>query len=128
MEGPSEKEKLAVFERLTAYLLYERQEETEMRAAFATLVQERHSQFHDEEGRITQFTECGNLICVNALQMLQSARKPRVELNELSVELIRNYNVKVQQDPIGRRCTAYLEETGGSVLKPLEEGRILKVE
>jgi hypothetical protein len=115
-----------IFRVLCTYLLYERQEETEIRLAFAHLVQERHVRLHDkDEENPSQFTECSNGTCIKALEMLQTARKPRIEMNDLSVQLIRNYNIKVQRDSVSRRCIAFLEEI--EAVKPAEKGLILEV-
>jgi len=101
-----------VLHMLTAYLLYERREETELRIAFAALVAERHHHFHDKLNEDTVFTECKNEVCINALKMLQNARKPRIEINQLSIDLVKNYNLTVQRDIVNKVCIAYLEEPG----------------
>ena len=104
----TEEEMAGVFRILCTYLLYERQEETEVRLAFAALVQERHTMFHCGENEKTDFTECPNSICINALKILQEARKPRIELNDFSLEMIKNFNLKIQK--ASRQCIAYLEQ------------------
>lgn len=126
--NPNDTEKNQILQVLTTYLLYERREETQLRIAFAALVQERHNHFHAkqdlaDDDTMSPFTECGNEICMSALKILQDARKPRIELNDLSIEVVRNYNLKVQK--AGRTCAAYLEEI--DVIKKPEDGLLLKV-
>ena len=108
---------------LTAYLLYERKEETELRTAFAALVMQRHHTFHDKEGEETDFTQCANQICINALAILQNARKARIELNDLSIQLLGPYNLIVRRESKSRICIAYLEDS--DVIKP--EQTLLRV-
>lgn len=110
---------------LTAYLLYERREETQLRIAFAALIAERHHHFHDLEGNDTPFTECGNEICIKGLAMLQSARKPRIEINQLSIDLVKEYNLVVTRDIKEKVCIAFLEEQN-TIVKP--DSTILKVD
>lgn len=91
------------------YLLYERENETALRIAFAGLVQERHHHFHDkDEHTETKFEECGNDICIKALQVLQEARKPRVEINNLSVEIIGDYMLRIEKSQ--QSCIAYIDK------------------
>ena len=114
-----------VLHMLTAYLLYERREETELRIAFAALVAERHHHFHDKEVEDTPFTECGNEVCIKGLQILQMARKSRVEINQLSIDLVKQYNLIIQRDIQSKTCIAFLEEP--DVIKQ-PESTILRVD
>lgn len=113
------------FHMITAFLLYERREETELRIAFAALIAERHHHFHDLDEKETPFTECGNEVCINGLRMLQSARKPRIEINQLSIDLVKQYNLIIQRDIQSKTCIAFLEEP--DVIKQ-PESTILRVD
>lgn len=116
---PTDAERALIYEALVIYLLNERQEETEVRTAFAALVQERHAQFHviDESKKEEHpFTECSNQLCILALQILQTARKPRVELNDFGIEMIKNLQLKIQK--AGRVCVAYLEDKNTLAVEP----------
>ena|SRR5271167_427482 len=116
---PSVEEMAPALQLLTSYLLYDRENETELRIAFAALVQERHHQFHDiTETQETKFEECKNDICIKALTILQTARKPRIEVNEFSAAMITPFNLRVQR--ADRAVIAFLEEKG--VVKPAQEG------
>lgn len=117
---PTDQELIPHFKVFLTYLLNERQEETEVRGAFAVLVQERHANFHCPEGQETQFTECSNAACIQALKILQAARKPRVEINDLSLELVKMYNLKLKVDGVTRTASAYLEDKG-AILPPDEK-------
>lgn len=106
----TEQRKAEIYNVIAQYLLYERREETEIRVAFAALVQERHSHFHDED---TEFTECSNELCITALKLLQSAREPKIEINDFSIQLIAPYSMKIQKSD--KTCIAQLEEKAALV-------------
>lgn len=102
-------EKATELYALTMFLLYERENETELRIAFAATVQERHHTFHDKDENVTtEFAECPNEVCCKALAILQQARKPRIELNDFGIELIKKYALRLQK--ADRKCIAFLEE------------------
>lgn len=108
---PTADEMLPALQLLTSYLLYDRENETELRIAFAALVQERHHHFHDlTENKETEFSQCANDKCVAALGILQNSRKPRIEINEFSAAMIAPFNLRVQK--ADRAVMAFLEEKG----------------
>lgn len=109
MPQPTAEEMLPLFQALVSYLLYERENETELRTAFACTVQERHHHFHDkDEYNETEFAVCTNDVCVKALGILQNARKPRVEINQFSAAMIEKYNLRVEKTKTA--VVSYLEE------------------
>lgn len=83
------------------YLLYDKENETSLRIAFAALSQERHNHFHTKrkknEDSDVDFPECKNEICQAAFKILQESREPAVEFTPLSLELIENYTMKVEK-------------------------------
>lgn len=97
---------------ITKYLLYERQQETQLQIAFRMLVQERHNQFHTEgnrkDGDGTEFVDCNNEICKNARAILDDAKSMSVDINPLTLELTQPYNLKFVQ--AGTNLKAWLEE------------------
>lgn len=96
------------FQALVSYLLYEREEETEVRSAFAALVGERHCHFHADGDETSDFTRCGNEVCVKALQILQKSKEKKIEINEFTLQLLANFSLKVMKS--GRSCIAMLEQ------------------
>lgn len=121
-----EKELLDVYRVLCTYLLYEKQEETEIRTAFSVLAQERHTNFHDKEGKSTDFTQCNQEICILALKMLQTAKEMKVELNDFSVQLIKHLNLVIKKQAQTRTCVAFLEELS-KIEIPEQKDLIMKV-
>ena len=98
---------------LVTYLLYEREEDTQLRVAFAGVVQQRHVEFHADGNKDSKFTECSFEICINALKILQESKQKRIELNEFSLEIVNAHTLHVRKT--GRSCIAWLEErTDGS--------------
>lgn len=83
-----------------AYALYERALETDLRTAFAALVQERHDNFHNE---VVPIDRCKNEKCVAALRLLEDARKPEVELNDLSLEIVKDRTLAFKPIKNGER-------------------------
>jgi len=107
--NPTPEEMVPLFQVLTSYLLFERENETQLRTAFAATIQERHHHFHDkDEDKETEFSQCGNEICVKALGILQNARKPRIEVNQFSVAMIDKFNLRIEKS--NNALIAYLEE------------------
>jgi len=124
MSTPTVEQIAPELQLLTSYLLFERENQTELRVAFAGLVQERHHHFHDlTEDRETKFEECGNQICMNALQILQNGRKPKIEVNEFSARMIAPYSLKLERTP--KTIIAYLEEKS-KIEKPADGITILE--
>jgi hypothetical protein len=119
--GPTMEVQLARLQTIVSYLLYERQEETQLRTAFAALVQERHAHFHADGDKTSEFTDCTNQICEHALKILQSGREQKTVINELSLKLIENFYTKVTIT--GRECIAELIEK--QRLTPVEESMTL---
>lgn len=118
---PSLEEMAPALQLLVSWLLYDRENETELRIAFAALVQERHHHFHDkEEYTETEFSMCEKDICVKALAILQEAKKPRIEVNELSAALLEKYVLRVQR--ADRKCIAFLEEKSLIEKPPTADG------
>jgi hypothetical protein len=74
------------------YLLFERENETAVRAALGSLAQERHNHFHTtggaKEGDGTSFQECGNDICREVVDILQNYRTPSIEFNQITAEMM----------------------------------------
>lgn len=72
------------------FLLFERETETGVRAALGSLAQERHDNFHTKEGKNdgSSFTECKNEICVEVSEILENYRKPSVEFNQITAEMM----------------------------------------
>ena len=108
---PDQKEQLLTLQALVTYLLYEKQEETQIRNAFAALVQERHARLHKED---TEFTVCSNDLCIKALDLLADARSMTVELNAFGVQVIQNYNLKFVLSKETKLLKAWLIEKEGS--------------
>lgn len=100
---------------LVSYLLYEREEETQLRAAFACLVQQRHSDFHADGDKESDFSDCANEVCINALKILQESRQKRIELNEVSLQMIQDYGLHVRKT--GRVCIAWLESNADAAAR-----------
>lgn len=82
---------------LTTYLLYERGEQTQLRLAFMSLVEERHNYFHvddsTEEDKRVKWLDCKNRVCINSRLILESERKQEVFLNPLAIQLMEQYGV-----------------------------------
>jgi|ERR1051326_8933844 hypothetical protein len=83
------------------YLLYERENETSLRIAFAALAEERHDKLH--EGK---FVDCTNDKCSAALNLLAEGREPKIELNDFSAEMIKPYKLNVNK--VGRKTVVAL--------------------
>lgn len=85
------------------YLLYERENETQLRVAFSALAQERHNQFHtpasSKDGDGSVFEECSNLICKNSYAILQESREPKIELTPISTEMLEGYALNLKRSP-----------------------------
>jgi len=113
-------ERYQTAQALLIYALYEREEETELRAAFAALIEERHNLQHVKEGESTPFTECANALCINGLKILQSSREKKVELNHLSIEIVKQFDLEVRKT--GRTCIAKLIQKGEIV--PPDGGKL----
>ena len=97
---------------LISYLLMERKQETQLSMAFAVLVQERHNQFHTlgdrKEGDESNFADCKNDLCASAFGILKDSRSMAVEINDLSIQLVADYQLTVQH--AGNSCRAWLDE------------------
>ena len=117
---PDSKEQLLTLQALVTYLLYEKQEETQIRNAFAALTQERHVRLHDED---TEFTSCANDLCIKALELLADAKSMTVELNAFGVQVIQNYNLKFVLSKETKLLKAWLVEKEGST-KPEQPATI----
>src|ERR1043165_9963009 len=74
------------------YLLFERENETPLRIAFAALAEERHDKLH--EGK---FVDCTNDKCSAALNLLAEGREPKIELNDFSAEMIKPYKLNINK-------------------------------
>lgn len=96
---------------ISKYLLYERQQETQLQIAFRMLVQERHQQFHTKgnrkDGDGTEFIDCDNEICKNAKAILDECKSMSVDINPLTLELTQSYNLRFVQ--AGTNLKAWLE-------------------
>lgn len=122
---PTAEELVPTLQIIISCLLYDRENETEVRTAFATLVQERHHRFHDLEGDLTtDFTECSNDICIQALGILQSARQSKIEINDFSVAQIEKYKLRIRKAE--RTCEAFLEERSLAENIPMQGVSVLE--
>ena len=85
------------------YLLYERAEETALSSAFASLVAERHNEFHqkhvDGEGKPVPWTACSNQVCVDARNILAQTRRKEVFINPIAAQLMERYVVGFMPTP-----------------------------
>lgn len=72
------------------YLLFEKETETAIRAALGSLAQERHDHFHTKEGKNdgSSFQECKNEICTEVTEILIAYKKPAIEFNQLTAEML----------------------------------------
>ena len=108
------------------YLLYDKENETSLRVAFAALAQERHNHFHTKreknEDCEVDFPECKNDICQAAFKILQEAREPAVEFTPLSLELIDNYTMKVEKTQ--NICRVELVKKSSVAPATLKEGSV----
>lgn len=95
---------------LLQYCLFERKQETQLAMAFSILVQERHNQFHTvgnrKDGDGTEFIDCPNELCAAARAVLNEGRAMAVEINDLSIQMIADFNLTIQKQ--GNTCRAYL--------------------
>ena len=84
---------------LAIYLLRERAVETELRVAFAQLIEERHNHFHNKE---VKWTECRNQKCAVAGLMLQAMRDPQVIIDRAAADDAKaNWAVSLTRTPGG---------------------------
>jgi hypothetical protein len=85
------------------YLLYERAEETALSAAFASLVAERHKEFHqkhvDKDGNQVDWSVCSNQVCKDATEILARTRRKEVFISPLAAELMGRYVVGFMPTP-----------------------------
>jgi len=79
---------------LVTYLLFERGEETQLKIAFAALVQERHNKEHmGEKDAPAEFQDCQNEVCRGACAILENQRDQSVELTAFMIELMQKFGV-----------------------------------
>lgn len=76
------------------FLLYERQEETAMRAMVEGLITERHSDPMKNHNLNVPWWECRNQVCSNAKLLMDDAKKQSVEINNFAIQLMNRYDVK----------------------------------
>jgi 7-cyano-7-deazaguanine synthase in queuosine biosynthesis len=110
------------------YLLYERKNETQLRIAFHALVQERHNAFHTDGGHKkgdgSSYEDCDNEICKNAAAIIRLERKPEVEINKLTTDMLdQGYILKMKKLP--DRFIAYLDEVGEVVLPENDKSNLI---
>lgn len=101
---------LAVF---CKYLLFEKQQESQISMAYSIMAQERHNQFHTQggskEGDGSLFSDCDNEICKMAYQVIKDRNSTTAEINELTAALTENYALKIEGFE-GNVMRAWLEE------------------
>lgn len=103
---------------MCSYLLLERKQDTPLRISFALLVQERHNEFHteggsakgdmDDKGNQTDFSECSNEICKGAFEILKESRAMAMEINDLTIQMVANYELNIKYE--GKSARAWLKE------------------
>jgi len=85
------------------FLLWTRKDETPLRAMVEGLIAERHSKYHNSE--IAWWT-CGNQICVNAKILLDDEKKQQIEISNLAIQIMNQYDIRF--DAVGDKETGTL--------------------
>lgn len=127
----TDEEKLnTAFKAGCMYLLYEKNNATQLKAAFSALTQERHHEFHTKEKfggkEDSSFMDCKNQICIAAKKILLEESEMKVVVNPLTSSLLERYNIKVNMTP--KEVIIFLEEKG--LIQPTDkeqEGIMLKL-
>lgn len=121
-------ERLWCLQALVTYLLYEKREETQVRNAFAALVQERHANFHDKKDEGTSFEKCGNDLCKKALDLLADAQSPTIEMNAFGLQMIQPFNLKYVLSSESKILKAWLvDKEESKIINPSDEPTIIKI-
>lgn len=88
---------LAVF---CKYLLFEKQQESQISMAYSIMAQERHNQFHtkggNKEGDGSLFSDCDNEICKMAFRVIQDRNSTSAEINEFTASMTNDYALKIE--------------------------------
>lgn len=110
------------------YLLYEKKNETQLRIAFHALVQERHNAFHTDgghkEGDGTSYENCSNEICRNAAAIIMSERKPEVEINKITTDML-DQGFTLMFNKLPDRFIVSLKEKGEVILPENERSNLI---
>jgi hypothetical protein len=108
---------LAIF---CKYLLFEKQQESQISMAFSIMVQERHNNLHTlgnhKEGDGTLFSDCDNEICKMAYHVIKDRNSTTSEMNELTAALTDDYALKIE-GITGNVMRAWLEPKS-KIIKP----------
>lgn len=116
---PSHEEmKEAIVSVACMVLLFEKENETVVRTCLASLAQERHNQYHTKEGDRkngdgTSFQDCGNEVCIEVNRVLEAFKKPAVEFNQLTAEMmLEKYDLHIAKSAGNDRVLVALKERG----------------